>query len=185
MTQGQTVYVQWYGKLLQGTVVANTTPDDPLLGSMVAVTITIQGTTATALFTPAHVNQSEEQSTTTSEQESLPTPKPPHATVPDGFPSGDSPSDRLQQFKADHWDHDHNHLRIDALDQFYALWREAASASTCPIPAAKPSPRYIVGIDLAAETEPPHPSPVPSVATPSQPPKPKRITATQLPLLFQ
>ena len=28
----------------------------------------------------------------------------------------------LQQFKTEHWDHERNHLRIDALDEFYRLW---------------------------------------------------------------
>jgi len=33
----------------------------------------------------------------------------------------------LQKFKAEHWDHEHNHLRIDALDEFYQLWKSLTS----------------------------------------------------------
>lgn len=42
-----------------------------------------------------------------------------------------SPSDAwqsLQQFKEEHWDQEHNHLRIDALEDFYRLWRIATAA---------------------------------------------------------
>ena len=42
-----------------------------------------------------------------------------------------NPSDawqRVQQFKQERWDYQHGHLSIDALDEFYQMWREAIAA---------------------------------------------------------
>jgi hypothetical protein len=33
----------------------------------------------------------------------------------------------IQQFKTEHWDYENNHLRIDALDDFYRLWKSLIS----------------------------------------------------------
>lgn len=207
MTQGQTVYVQWYGNIVEGTVVENTTPDDPLLGCMVAVSIPIQGTIATALFMPAHVYDTpdaqkhtvcenkqpvykrEEPVCENEQYASEDKPSPP--LCPTASPSEKSSAARLQRFKQDHWDHKHNHLNVEALDEYYALWREAHGShrqEEAAHPAPQPSPRYIVGLDLAADTEPPQPQhslPVQSAAVSQQPKPQKRIVATQLPLLFE
>lgn len=133
-----TVYVRWYGQLLQGTVVN----DHDLMG-MVAVRIPLQGGHPVALYTPEHVYASAEEAQrigyTLQHQE-------PAATVPDGCPSGDpptvsdhprpsptipNPSDAwqaIQQFKQEHWDAVRNRLRTDALSDFYRLWRASVAA---------------------------------------------------------
>ena len=51
-----TVYVRWYGNVLQGEIVEKR--EEGLLAGMVAVRIPIQGMHATALFTPGHVYMS-------------------------------------------------------------------------------------------------------------------------------
>ena len=49
-TEGQTVFVPWYGKVLQGNVVR----ENDMMG-MTAVRIPLQGQHPIALFTPGHV----------------------------------------------------------------------------------------------------------------------------------
>lgn len=42
-----------------------------------------------------------------------------------------TPSDawqQVQQFKQEHWDYEHGHLAIDAIDEFYQLWHDAIAA---------------------------------------------------------
>ena len=125
---GTTVYVHWYGKLLQGTVVNN----HDLMG-MVAVRIPLMGGHPVALFTPAHVYASAEeaqQSASTLHQSTTP------AASVDGSPvccrtTATSPStawQAIQHFKQEHWDAAHNHLRVDALEGYYQLWRAAIAA---------------------------------------------------------
>lgn len=134
------VYVRWYGSVLQGEVVEN--QEKGILGGMVAVRIQVQGMKATALFTPAHVYQSEKDAL---EKEYDPRSSRHKEFVTSA--SGNSPekfvsapkvaenpreisrneaeiSTELRQFIKDHWDNQRNHLRIDALDEFYFLWKE-------------------------------------------------------------
>ena len=35
---------------------------------------------------------------------------------------------QVQQFKQDHWDYTHGHLSVDALDEYYQMWRDAIAA---------------------------------------------------------
>lgn len=125
---GTTVYVHWYGKLLQGTVVN----DNDLMG-MVAVRIPLMGGHPVALFTHAHVYASAEEAK-----------QKPAATVPAASTAGDVPTiscrfpssksnpseawQAIQQFKHEHWDQERNHLCIDALEEFYRRWRVAIAA---------------------------------------------------------
>lgn len=131
---GSTVYVHWYGKLLQGTVVN----DHDLMG-LVAVRIPLQGGQPVALFTPAHVYESEtaangiqagephkkmaeDRTATTCKDSDHSRPLP---TVSDSS-TKTNPSEAwqsIQKFKEEHWDQERNHLRIDALNDFYRLWR--------------------------------------------------------------
>ena len=67
-----------------------------------------------------------------------------------------NPSDawqRVQQFKQEHWDYQHGHLSIDALDEFYQMWREAIAAKLGV---------FQVGTDFV-------PKPVPQIVTASTP----------------
>ena len=46
-------------------------------------------------------------------------------------PHASSPSDawqQVQQFKQNHWDYQHGHISVDALDEYYAMWRDAIAA---------------------------------------------------------
>lgn len=56
---GDTVFVWWYGKPVQGMVVENKEVT-PMLSSMVVVRIPIQGVHASALFMPKNVFTSKE-----------------------------------------------------------------------------------------------------------------------------
>lgn len=130
ITVGSTVYVHWYGKLLQGTVIN----DHDLMG-MVSVRIPLQGGHPVALFTPGHVYESEtaangiqagephkkmaEDRTATSCKDSM------QASTKDNPSEAWQP---IQKFKQEHWDDEHNHLRIDAIEEFYRLWRTSVAA---------------------------------------------------------
>lgn len=118
------VYVRWYKSIVQGEVVENNCTG--LLAGMVAVRIKVQGMNATALFTPGHVYSSADD---VPQKEALIERQVPVAVQSEPLIEGPKtdipPSDaeiRLQAFKADHWDHEHNHLNIDALEEFYRLW---------------------------------------------------------------
>ena len=54
MTIGDTVFVRWYGKILEGMIVENSEVN-PLLASMIIVRVPVQGVRTSALFTPDHV----------------------------------------------------------------------------------------------------------------------------------
>ncbi len=125
---GTTVYVHWYGKLLQGTVVN----DNDLMG-MVAVRIPLMGGHPVALFTPAHVYASAEESQQAAS--TLQQPATPAASVADSpvccrttATSTSAAWQTLQKFKQEHWDTSRNHLRIEALEEFYQLWRTSVAA---------------------------------------------------------
>lgn len=135
------VYVEWYGQVLQGEVVENDCTGR--LSDMVAVRIPLMGCHPVALFTQQSVYDSPEQAKGKSSAK-LPeavrqsgdgaksqTVTPPIA--PAGTPAADDRPvseawKRLQQFKASHWDHERNHLLVDALEEFYAIWRASVAA---------------------------------------------------------
>ena len=113
-----TVYVRWYGQIVQGQVVSR----NDLLG-LVSVTIPIQGVQVIALFHPHHVYNTQQEAGCTvgvdlAKEETDKTV----VTVQQVQPSGDWQV--LQQFKADHWDHEHNRLQIDYWEEFYHLFRD-------------------------------------------------------------
>lgn len=104
---GSNVYVHWYGKLLQGTVVN----DNDLMG-MVAVRIPLMGGHPVALFAPGHVYNSEEEAQHKEDTKS----------------NSSDTWQAIQKFKEEHWNQERNHLRIDALEEFYQLWRTGIAA---------------------------------------------------------
>lgn len=122
-----TVYVNWYGQTLQGEVVENRRTDS--LADMVAVRIPLMGCHPVALFTPQHVYTSPEQidgnSSKVSEEPSKVSEEPSKvsSTVHNPSPTWQ----RIQAFKASHWDEDRGHLKVDALDEFYQMWRDAVA----------------------------------------------------------
>ena len=123
------VFVRWYGSILQGDVVEN--QEKGILSGMVAVRIQVQGMTATALFAPSHVYASAEEIKGNfpiiSSDSPIISENPREITRNDAKISiGDM---NILKFKEENWDHQRNHLRIDALDQFYEMWK----ASCAPI----------------------------------------------------
>ena len=181
---GSTVHVRWYGKTLQGEVV----PDDgriALFASMVHVRVPIQGTPVIAVFSPSHVYATASEVPASMSPRALPAGSPattPAASAADPSPalssvvcaasaetSAPSPSwstpaldahrARYRQFKADHWDNEHNHLHVDALEEFYQLFREGVALRRQSEKPATP-PQLV---------RPSQPTPIP------QPPKKKHI----------
>lgn len=125
MSEGS-VFVRWYGSVVEGSVVENTTKDGPLAG-MVAVRIPLMGMHPVALFCPQHVYETAAQASGGLSQQ----PVKQHVPVPPVVEPGataDKPVSeawsQLQQFKREHWDEQRNHLQTDALDEFYQMWRE-------------------------------------------------------------
>lgn len=66
-TEGQTVYVLWYGKVLQGNVVR----ENDMMG-MTAVRIPLQGQHPIALFTPGHVYDTADEAVNSKGSENCP-----------------------------------------------------------------------------------------------------------------
>lgn len=152
---GSTVYVRWYGKTLQGEVV----PDDgriAIFASMVHVRVPIQGTPVIAVFSPSHVYATAEgvpngsavmenspasggypalSSIVCAASAETAAPSPSWST-----PDLDAHRARYRQFKADHWDNEHNHIRTDALEEFYQLFREGVALRQRKQRESEPSP---------------------------------------------
>lgn len=139
MNIGDTVFVWWYGKPVQGMIVENK-EITPMLSSMVVVRIPIQGVTASALFMPKNVFASEEQilfkhkvqrAAEANSQFETRAMAPAAVVHPDVGPSCSEfvsntilqqAKTNLDMFKETHWDHEHNHIQISALNEFYDLW---------------------------------------------------------------
>lgn len=115
-----TVFVRWYGKVLEGDML-----DGEWMG-MKQVRIPLDGHYPVALFTPQHVYESADHpdlmafDTRSTRKESFEVKMSPPSDI---LPSHDRKV--LELFKASNWDHERNHLRVDKLDEFYRLWREA------------------------------------------------------------
>lgn len=126
-----TVYVRWYGNILQGELL-----DGEYLG-MKQVKIPLDGHHPVALFMPWSVYESAEQIAENVPEltenvpecsESVPKVEMAHLSEvaywgTDVLPADDR--EMIEAFKREGWDQEHNHLRIDKLDEFYRLWREA------------------------------------------------------------
>lgn len=150
------VFVCWYGSILQGEVVEN--QEKGILSGMVAVRILVQGAKATALFAPGHVYASVEDIKGNSPQISAncskTEQKPREIPRNEGFESCQKrindallkadPLDFIKveapesvmnvlRFKQENWDHEHNHLRIDKLDEFYEMWKAACAPIFKPL----------------------------------------------------
>lgn len=125
MTQ---VYVRWYGNVVQGELL-----DGDYLG-MKQVRIPLDGHHPVALFMPWSVYESAELAANNSPGKSPNIPRS-FPELPENFqksaeiskldPLVSDDLETIETFKRDNWDQEHNHLRIDKLDEFYWLWREA------------------------------------------------------------
>lgn len=121
MTIGDTVFVRWYGKIVEGMIVENNEVT-PALASMVVVRIPVQGVRASALFTPDHVYPSAELAGMKEHIKVVPT------VVPTSEAKTDSNESelwrKLQAFKLTNWDTEHNHIKLSALNDFFDMWKE-------------------------------------------------------------
>lgn len=147
MNVGDTVFVWWYGKAVQGMVVENKEVT-PMLSSMMVVRIPIQGVHASALFMPKNVFATEElllakhKVFTPAEAKNKQFEvkvEAPAVNHPDVGPSCSEvvsnlilqqAKTNLDVFKKSHWDNEHNHIRIDAINEFYDLWVDYMCART-------------------------------------------------------
>lgn len=116
------VYVRWYGNVVQGELL-----DGESMG-MKQVRIPLDGHHPIALFFPEHVYNSQAEAMTGHEEFDPAEAKNKKFEVKVDQISRNSPiispNDPIKEFKLDNWDHEHNHLRTDKLDEFYQLWRK-------------------------------------------------------------
>lgn len=166
------VYVRWYGKVLEGELL------DGEWQGMKRVRIPLDGCRPVALFTAGNVFSTPAESLGDKSpkyevctiEEPLPVTKKAKPVSIKQIVEAEHHKDMLEQFKAAHWDHEHNHLRTDALDEFYQLWcgfhryavgvdpalpgGDRSSTVTLPSHAEKPAP-------VAVETPAPKSEPQP------------------------
>lgn len=177
-----TVYVRWYGKLLEGELL-----EGEHLG-MKQVRIPLDGHHPIALFAPGHVYESPEQVTEKSSTNCQKTAeisantskieqKHPEIAKSDVLPADDR--ETIERYKREHWDQDRNHLRIDCLDEFYQLWRMIMKPTgfveaEAPVFLPPNEPQQTIAVDLGDPSGDRY-----SLITL---PLHKRITATQLSL---
>ena len=138
-TEGQTVYVLWYGKVLQGNVVR----ENDMMG-MTAVRIPLQGQHPIALFTPGHVYDTADDAENSKSVPKIAKSVPKYAeNVPKYAESVPKVAETSQceAFKKAHWDNVRNCLRTDSLDEFYSLWKmEHTPHGHIEAPAREPVP---------------------------------------------
>lgn len=138
-TEGQTVYVLWYGKVLQGNVVR----ENDMMG-MTAVRIPLQGQHPIALFTPGHVydtaDDAENSKSVPKIAKSVPEIEENVPKYAESVPKV-SETSMSEAFRKAHWDNERNHLRMDSLDEFYSLWKmEHTPHGHIEAPAREPVP---------------------------------------------
>lgn len=118
-----TVYVRWYGKILEGEVADG----DGFMG-MTPVRIPLDGHHPVALFMPQHVYDSPEKLTETPESPSK-AESDVVSLTPEQYIAKVYVTDLVQRFKKSHWDEAHNHLRVDSLEEFYQIWLQTHGGS--------------------------------------------------------
>lgn len=138
-TEGQTVYVLWYGNVLQGTVVR----ENDMMG-MTAVRIPLQGQNPIALFTPGHVYDTADEAGNSKSvpkiAQSVPKMEENVPRYAESVPKV-SETSQCEAFKKAHWDTGRNCLRTDSLDEFYSLWKmEHTPHGHIEAPAKEPVP---------------------------------------------
>lgn len=129
----RTAYIRWYGSVVQGEVVENQATGS-ILDGMVAVRIPLMGMHAVALFWPQHVYGTaeaagEEQPQRRSAGHDGPARREEATSLAhDSHPGASERWLRVQAYKREHWDEGRNCLKVDALDDFYQMWREGVAA---------------------------------------------------------
>lgn len=188
---GSTVYVRWYSHVVQGEVAA-TPPSAPFSG-MVPVLMSIpssygspivRGCRNVCMFMPAHVYADASLVPAAGLSSRAPIVEAPAKTA--STRENPSPAwQRIQQFKADHWDAEHNHLRVEALNDFYALWVAGiAEKQGRPAPAVSSIPllaRPVNGVSSAVAPVEAAPPAIPNNPTPPTHPPIKPLSLPPLP----
>lgn len=138
-TEGQTVYVLWYGKALQGNVVR----ENDMMG-MTAVRIPLQGQHPIALFTPGHVYDTADEAVNSKSVPKIAQSVPKMEENAPRYAESVlkvSETSQCEAFKKAHWDNVRNCLRTDSLDEFYSLWKmEHTPHGHIEAPAREPVP---------------------------------------------
>lgn len=143
LTPDTKVYVRWYGQTLEGEVA-----DGGGFMGMTPVRIPLDGHHPVALFFPQHVYGSPEEVKGDSPVISYNEPEIPKNDIMQA-------DDRqgIEAFKKAYWDDGRGHLRVDKLDEFYKLWREAMTpiGFAEAIPAEDPAKKRIVSDERMGE----------------------------------
>ena len=136
------VYVRWYNNVVEGDVVERV--ETGLFAGMLAVRIPIQGIFATAMFYPKHIYARQEDVPGLS-HDKIPVLTPISPIMPgeqtEKAKNVETVSHEwmmLQQFKKEHWDEERGHINIDALEEFYNLWRDAIAIRSGMMKQYKP-----------------------------------------------
>lgn len=150
---GSTVYVNWYGNVVTAEVIDRAKHcTHPWSDEWIPVEMVIPGSNGKpivpgckniSMFHKHSVYATPDEAKAAwhdylerwQHKRTAPVETPPveEAAVPAGSPAGQpltlaEAKQRYLNFKATHWDAEHNHLRIDALDEFYQLWRYCVAA---------------------------------------------------------
>ena len=110
------VYVRWYGNVVEGEII-----NQHDMFGMVAVCIPIQGMRATALFQPHHVYTTVAEASVPG---SLLQPVPKAIEQQKQVNKVSEDYLAIQQFKEEHWDHEHNRLLLDYWKEFEQMWHD-------------------------------------------------------------
>lgn len=187
MNVGDMVYVRWYGKVVEGKLLEGEYLE------MKQVQIPLDGRKVIALFTPQHIYRTA-GATMEVGPSALFLPIRERVIPSTDTPSGDFFYEQIQEFKESHWDHEHNHLMIESLDEFYEIWkRESRIIKIVPkftdadIEKLAEEFANYDGKIYVADAEPTillesNKEPVPQNDTPSDKPKKSNPTITQLSL---
>ena len=156
----KSVFVRWYGHVVEGKVSGDGC-NSGVFNGMVPVMIEIPGADGKAIVPGVrNICMFRAGSVYSSMDEAMKTGCVPVKTVkepcdqitghsedvkPDGW-------QRLQEFKLAHWDQERGHLEIDALDEFYSLWRDMSRpAEKSAVAVAKPEKKLIVSDEKMEE----------------------------------
>ena len=172
---GTIVYVNWYGKVVPAEVIDRKGHCDwPPFADWIPVRMEIPGSDGKPIVPGCknismhhmhhvYATPEEAQAAWQQYQEEYANRHAP-ATVPDGSPSGVTHPDiapsagefvtltvakqRYINFKAEHWDQEHNHLQVSALEEFYQLWRTCIALKrgmqvTMPVASAPKEPPFV------------------------------------------
>ena len=142
---GSPVFVCWYGKIVQGeTIDRKGHCDWPPLAEWIPIRMEIPnsegnpivpGVRNICMFHMKHVYASAEEAQQAENDFRLAVRQMPAPVVTPSSPAPQPAAkptseawQAIQKFKEEQWDQERNHLRIDAIEEFYRLWRASVAA---------------------------------------------------------